>query len=61
VTHLISFGFLHAGRAVRMRDLGRSAASPGVRWSRGVSKTFGAEGAANGGSTHHGMVVTGVF
>ena len=58
VTHLLFFGFLPAEGAGRKRDLKKSATSSDVRWSRRVFKTFGADGAANGGS-NHGRVVIG--
>jgi hypothetical protein len=58
VTHIISFGFFPPMGARRKRAFKRSTTSHGVRWSGGVPKPGGEEGAANGGS-NQGRMVTG--
>ena len=52
VTHRSSFAFLLCWGFGQKRLLRYVATSPGVRWSLGVSKVSGAEGAWNGGSCH---------
>ena len=54
--HLSSFGFLPGEGAKQKRNLRKSAPFSAVRWSRGVSRTFGAMRLEAEAHTTHGRV-----